>query len=284
MLRRLFLAAALTLLPLASFAQQAHSPAPPGHLLTPPSAEMEPPFTPFPSSSSSDTGSAVALPSATQSSVGTASDRGTEQSPLSVRILPLPPSDAEKAAAAQERHDRAATDFAMIALSGAVIGLTLLQLATLITMIVTSRRQSRAYVFVSQAEIVDLEAGVPIVQIDIRNSGQTPAYNITHIWRCGTFPYPLTEKLPLPRQVEPVAWAHLGPGAMVRAHRTADRLLTYGNAERSNRPLAFYVYGEIAYRDAFRKTRTTRYVFFHEGLPRIGPGHLMAHQRGNEAN
>jgi hypothetical protein len=284
MLRRLFLAAALCVLPLASFAQQAHPPALPGHLLSPPSASTEPPFAPLPLPSSGETGSAVSLPSEIQSSAGTANDRGTEQVPLAVRIMPLPPSDAEKAAAIQQRRDHAANDLWMVALSGAVIGLTLLQLVTVITMIVTTRRQLRAYVFVSRAEIVDLDAGMPIVQVDIRNTGQTPAYNVTHVWRCGSFPYPLTEKLPLPREAEPIAWAHLGPGAMVRVHRTADRLLTYGNAERSNRPLAFYVYGEIAYRDAFRKIRTTRYVFFHEGLPRIGPGHLMAHQRGNEAS
>ena len=210
-----------------------------------------------------------------------ADSRGTEQSPLAVKILPAP---ADAARLAREQQDRAATNFWLIGLAIAMVAVASLLLVTLVTMIATTRRQLRAYLFVSRAEIVDLELGsVPIVQLDIKNTGQTPAYHVTHVWRCGSFSHPLAEKLPLPLRGEPVTWAHLGPGAMARCHRTAEKQISAGG-ELANRPIAFYVYGEIVYRDVFKRRRFTRYVFFQEGFPRIGPGQLIAFTKGNEAN
>jgi len=266
-------------------AQVAHHPAPPAHLITPPAPlDSDLPFPPVTQSSAAvDT----ALPSPADTVVAPAPEdkRGTEQAPLAVKIIPAPTSAAETAQAAQDRQDRAALHLWMIVLTGAVAGLALFQLLVLLTTLITARRQLRAYVFVSRAEIVGLEVGaVPIVELDIKNTGQTPAYNLTHVWRCGLFSHPLTERLPLPAQGETLAIAHLGPGATVKVHRTAERQLIHGRVELSNRPRAFYVYGEISYKDAYQQRRFTRYVFFHEGPPRLGPGQLVAHQRGNDAS
>jgi hypothetical protein len=287
MLKHAILAGLLLAVPCPALAQAPHQVLP-GHLVIVPPVITEP----TPPLTQAQTGGEVGIelaPQAPAESEGAgpvaADSRGTTQAPLAVTIIPAPPSAAETAKAASEQQDRAITHLWMIGLTGAVVGLTLLQLFALMIMVRTTRQQLRAYLFVSRAEIVDLEMGTPIVQVDIKNTGQTPAYNVTHIWRCGSYAYPLTEKLPLPRQGEPIAWAHLGPGAVMQVHRTAEPRLTNGvSAELTNRPLAFYVYGEIVYRDAFHKRRFTRYVFFHEGLPRMGPGHLIAHIRGNEAN
>ena len=284
MLKHAILAGLLLAIPWPALAQASHSAL--GHLITLPPAVTEPP--PPTTQTSGEMGADLVPPAPAESAppAATAPDsRGTTQAPLAVTIIPAPPSAAEAAKTASDQQDRAITHLWMIGLTSAVVGLTLLQLFALLIMVRTTRQQLRAYLFVSRAEIVDLDMGTPIVQVDIKNTGQTPAYNVTHNWRCGSYVYPLTEKLPLPRQGEPIAWAHLGPGAVMQVHRTAEQRLTNGvSAELSNRPLAFYVYGEIVYRDAFRKRRFTRYVFFHEGLPRMGPGHLIAHIRGNEAN
>jgi hypothetical protein len=171
-------------------------------------------------------------------------------------------------------------------LTAAVASTAVLQLVALLAFIATTRRHQRAYVFVSGAEIVDLEiGGIPIVQIEIKNTGQTPAYQLTHVWRCGAFDYPLQQKLLLPHNNDPVSWPHLGPGASAKAQRAAEKQIGSGApADLINRATAFYVYGEILYKDAFNKARFTRYVFFHTGLPRMGPGQLVAYEKGNEAN
>jgi len=46
----------------------------------------------------------------------------------------------------------------------------------------TAERQLRAYVSVDSAEMIDLTAGfTPAALLRVKNSGQTPAYNLTGI-------------------------------------------------------------------------------------------------------
>lgn len=167
--------------------------------------------------------------------------------------------------------------------------LAIVLLAVIVALVATTRRRLRAYVFVSGAEIVDLEKGsVPVLKLDIKNAGQTPAYKLSHIWRCGTYAHPLDEKLPLPQKGEPMALAHLGPGATANLLRNADTWpvsMANGTAGAlANHPVAFYVYGEILYRDAFHQRHFTRYVFYQPGHPRLGRGPMLVHERGNDAN
>jgi hypothetical protein len=85
-----------------------------------------------------------------------------------------------------------------------------------------------------------------------------------------------------------MSWAHLGPGAAASVSRSADipcvNSLNGVAGALPNHPVAFYVYGEIVYRDAFHQRRFTRYLLFQPGPPRLGRGPLLAHERGNEAN
>jgi hypothetical protein len=170
-----------------------------------------------------------------------------------------------------------------------VIFLAIVLVAVIVAIVSMTRRRLRAYVFVSGAEIVDLDKGsVPVVKLEIKNAGQTPAYRLSHVWRCGTYSHPLDEKLPLPHKAEPMSWAHLGPGAAASVSRSADipcvNSLNGVAGALPNHPVAFYVYGEIVYRDAFHQRRFTRYLLFQPGPPRLGRGPLLAHERGNEAN
>jgi hypothetical protein len=287
MLKRAILVGLLLIAPLTAIAQQPLRSNSAARLVTPPEPESQPDSEPLAQPTSQTKGEVDrATPTQSIEKPTQIDTRGTEQAPLAVRIIPAPVTAAESSKEAQERQEKTAIYLWMIALTVAVASLMLFQLFALLTMIATTRRQLRAYVFVSRAEIVDLELGaVPIVQIDIKNTGQTPAYNVVHVWRCGSFAYPLTEKLRLPRQGEPISWAHLGPGAIAKCHRTAEKQIGHGaTIELSNRPMAFFVYGEIIYKDAFNKTRFTRYVFFQDGIPRMGPGQLIAHAKGNEAN
>lgn len=212
--------------------------------------------------------------------------RGTEQAPLAVKIIPPPAAAGDLARDAALRQEKAATYVWLALLTAGLVLVALFQLLALTTFIASTRRQQRAYVFASGAEIVELEiGGAPIVQIEIKNSGQTPAYDLKHAWRCGMFDYPLQQKLLLPPHNDRAAWPHLGPGASTLARRAPEKQIATGSTvELPNRAMAFFVYGEIRYRDAFNRLRFTRYVFYHTGMPRLGPGQLIAYEKGNDAD
>jgi hypothetical protein len=286
MLKRAIVIGLLVGAPLAAMAQQADHPNSGARLISPlpPQAPTPPIAAPAIAKDEPDN----AAPSRAEKSVPPTpvDSRGTEQSPLAVQIIPTSKTAADFAQDAASRQEKASSDLWLMLLTAAVAGTALLQLIALIVLIGTTRRQQRAYVFVSGAEIVDLEiGGAPIAQIEIKNTGQTPAYALTHVWRCGIFDYPLQQKLLLPHSNDPVSWPHLGPGASAKAQRAAEKqLASGGQTEFINRATAFYVYGELLYRDAFNKPRFTRYVFFHTGLPRMGPGQLVAYEKGNEAS
>lgn len=267
--------------PLVAVAQEAAAPSSGARLITPIAPATPPPFV-----RSGEPGRKTENAPESRAQQTPADNRGTEQSPLSVRIIPAPRTPAEAARDAADQQERATANLWMMLLGGAVAVGAVLQFGAWIALIVTTRRQVRAYVFVAGAEIIDVEIGaVPIVQVEIKNAGQTPAHELRHVWRCGFFEHPLNQKLPLPLPSEPSARTHLAPGASVKTHRIAEKQLTgAANTELTNRATALYVYGEILYKDAFNRQRFTRYVFFHAGLPRMGPGQLVAHEKGNEAS
>ena len=292
MLKRAIIIGLLAVAPFAAMAQQADrsetgarliSPPPPkpaAPVIAPPAITLPPTLPKAEPSIEVQTRGEKPAPEAS------VDNRGTEQSPLTVRVIPTPKTAAELAQEAAARQESASSELWLMLLAAAVGATALGQLAALVAFIGMTRRQQRAYVFVSGAEIVDLEiSGAPIVQIEIKNTGQTPAYNLTNVWRCGIFDYPLQQKLLLPHKNDPVSWPHLGPGASAKTQRAAEKQVTNGAAaELTNHATAFYVYGEILYRDAFNKMRFTRYVFFHTGMPRMGPGQLLAYEKGNDVS
>jgi hypothetical protein len=291
MLKRVIVIGVLAGAPLAALAQQAEHPGPGARFITtspisPPASQLPPPVEPTPAKLPLE--AAPVESQVEKVTPATTSDiRGTEQAPLAVKIIPSPATASDLAQTAAARREKSATYVWLALLTAAVAVIALFQLIALTMFIATTRRHQRAYVFASGAEIVDLEiGGAPIVQIEIKNSGQTPAYELTHAWRCGVFDYPLQQKLLLPHNNDPVSWPHLGPGASAQARRAAEKkqIANGGAVELTNRAVAFFVYGEIRYRDTFNKIRFTRYVFYHTGMPRMGPGQLIAYEKGNEAN
>lgn len=288
MARLALLIGLLCLLPLAAGAQEFNRSG--GKLISPPSS---PPAIVGPAPSD---GLPVA-PAAETSPKTSAESAGkpvppAERSSVAVAIPPAVPLDVATLQASPTLEDRMIANRWIILLAAAVISLAIVLVAVIVAIVSMTRRRLRAYVFVSGAEIVDLDKGsVPVVKLEIKNAGQTPAYRLSHVWRCGTYSHPLDEKLPLPYKAEPMSWAHLGPGAAASVSRSAD--IPYANGVNGlngaagalpNHPVAFYVYGEIVYRDAFHQRHFTRYLLFQPGPPRLGRGPLLVHERGNEAN
>jgi hypothetical protein len=132
----------------------------------------------------------------------------------------------------------------------------------------TAQRQLRAYICVDAAMLKFTGTGDNEsfeVQVDIKNSGQTPAYDLhlwAHVW---VEQYPLKVDLPEPPQDFRMSSSIIAPGGktiMVSGPGQSIHapIVTLGNPSRT-----VYAYGKICYRDAFGKNRTTRYRFFYGG-------------------
>lgn len=158
-------------------------------------------------------------------------------------------------------------------------------LGTLNHMRESSERQLRAYVISESGTIFNVANPVPIfqgqvfiptgaeisnpacgpgVRIQIKNAGQTPAYEVTHFANICFREQPLKSSLPARDPNMIPASSILGPGIPstkllfmpqpLTAQETAD--LRAGNG-------AVYVYGEIVYRDTFGKRWHTSYRLMH---------------------
>lgn len=178
---------------------------------------------------------------------------------------------------------------------------------TILTMRWSSERQLRAYVVVERgiianvanpvhnrrdspetvARIIDPQAG-PHAQITIKNTGQTPAYNLVHWASMDIREYPLTTELPPMPQPEHSFWNVLGTSVPEVKTLRMPRPLTEEEIEGlRNGSRAIYCHGEIMYKDAFKKKRWARYrcMYVAPACGIIGIGtDLVYCEEGNEAN
>ncbi|MGO9325209.1 MAG: hypothetical protein ACLP07_11670 [Terracidiphilus sp.] len=183
----------------------------------------------------------------------------------------------------------------------------ILALFTILTMRWSAERQLRAYVTVERgiianvanpvhnrkdnpetvARIIDPQAG-PTAQITIKNTGQTPAYNLIHWGSIDIREYPLTTKLPTMPKPDHSYWNVLGPTVPEVKTLRMPRPLTAEEIEGlRNGFRAIYCNGEIRYKDAFKKKRWTRYrcMYVAPACGIIGIGtDLVYCEEGNEAN
>jgi hypothetical protein len=157
----------------------------------------------------------------------------------------------------------------------------------------TAQRQLRAYVSVPTALLNFKTPEAPEVQVHIKNTGQTPAYDTQgwiHMWLES---YPLAIVLPEPPEDFHKAKELLGPDCIrvfVNTMNIAVPLLPVIGTPFGT----IYVYGEIRYKDAFGENRFTKYRFIYggnEGVRNSKPDSngvitalLKPASDGNEAN
>jgi hypothetical protein len=128
----------------------------------------------------------------------------------------------------------------------------------------TARQQLRAYMGVTSCSIQLLDDGTGfILQAELHNAGQTPAYNARIFGETFAAAYPLeSEREFLPVQSDyatPIMPGHSLTGAYRITSDDAAATLDHVRAG----SIALYIQGICTYTDAFRKTRETkfRYVF-----------------------
>jgi hypothetical protein len=172
----------------------------------------------------------------------------------------------------------------------------------------TARRQLRAYLFIESAGIMNVadplvpvpegqqppqgairwrDSG-PITLLTVKNSGQTPAFDVIHFGNIHFQAYPLTKPLPsFPAPDQNMTKFMIGPGGISTKNLVMPNLLTPEQVAdlRASRA-AIYVYGRIEYRDAFGRKRFTSYRMRHNALTgNVGViGELTGSDQGNEAN
>jgi hypothetical protein len=149
----------------------------------------------------------------------------------------------------------------------------------------TTQRQLRAYVCISGGTIKFDRKDAPVVHVEYKNSGQTPAYDVCgwhHIWITG---YPLTEELPEPPKSFTTSQSIIPPGGHAFILIPKDPPVPAQSVHLLGTPEGtIYIYGEIRYRDAFRVNRFTKYRLMYGGPEGIHGEHLKPHTEGNEAN
>lgn len=154
--------------------------------------------------------------------------------------------------------------------------------ATVNTMKDTAGRQLRAYVHPVTALRYRDETGVLVIKLEIKNAGQTPAYECSHWMVEGVhtgFPAPpeaFTNKN-APKGDSPIA-----PGESVDFFVSATELTPAQEAQIAAKIAAIYLFGEITYRDAFQTERVTKFRLVCVG-DLIRTGRFAPCDEGNDA-
>jgi hypothetical protein len=122
----------------------------------------------------------------------------------------------------------------------------------------TAKRQLRAYVFAENVRIHEVKIGhIPKVTIVVKNTGQTPAYDLTGNFGMGFFDFPFVNlpELPTAKELSKIA---IGPQASVNHSAALSVPLEkkHIDALHENRG-AIAVTGKINYRDAFNGNQYT---------------------------
>jgi hypothetical protein len=171
----------------------------------------------------------------------------------------------------------------------------------------SSERQLRAYVLIERgiianvanplseyaqkqeisARIVAPHAG-PTVQITIKNTGQTPAYDLVHWGEMLIQEFPLKSSLLTMPQPAKLFRSVLGPSVPeVKTLRLPQPLSDEQIQGLRESRMAIYCHGEIHYRDAFNKRRVSHYRVMYCAVTGIEIGlstDLTLCEEGNEAD
>jgi hypothetical protein len=159
----------------------------------------------------------------------------------------------------------------------------------------TTRAQLRAYIFPGTAKIenADSLAGVLEAHVYIKNSGQTPAYDVVSVTGLALSRYPSSDDLNLTitdrELVEAQTRTSMGPGqievAIASARPSLSRPLTMEERDKLVAGTAIiYVYGRIDYRDIFGASQRTTFRFMAGGPVGLRGNQMVACQEGNQAS
>jgi len=150
----------------------------------------------------------------------------------------------------------------------------------------TARREMRARVFVNSAvRKGSVAAGIFDVEVTIRNFGKVPAYDCTSALELVLKTNPPNSEFTPPSKTGQEPKMILPPGAEVKVVKTLPAG-AFGNIQHTQvgqGSQAIYLYGEIHYRDGFRRDRFSTFRLQCSGVD-YGLGRFSFCDRGNQAN
>ena len=159
----------------------------------------------------------------------------------------------------------------------------------------TAERQLRAYIVVDYKDLHDQKSADDrfVFHLEIRNSGQTPAYELRTNSRVCVLPHPITTDFDFvvaPQANESVVM--LGPQQKRELESTAEKSFSREEMIRvadSASGWRVYTFGTVRYEDCFRKQpRFTNFCHFADWIPLGPPGlfriSVRASEHHNDAN
>ena len=177
-----------------------------------------------------------------------------------------------------------------IVLTGSTIGLWVSNERVLYHARKSSERQLRAYVYVS--ETTGKEAANSLeLSIDIKNFGQTPAYDVAVYIHSGEAEWPDND-MP-PHTIEELVQSatdfrptfNLAPGHVTtNSFEARDPRLSEAISRAKIGKYAIFLYGLLTYRDAFGFTRNTRFRYVYNNVAMRNGGKLPYARNGNIAD
>lgn len=148
----------------------------------------------------------------------------------------------------------------------------------------SAKRQLRAYLAVDECSISTFpDDGCIIMQLRLKNCGQTPAQKVRVMAESFAAPFPLEQDRPfLPVEVD--GGVSIGPGmdiSCAKSLRTPDVYAAIANA--ITRVGSFYIQGVCEYVDAFGITRKTYFRYAFAGVSGTDGLVMQPTKEGNDA-
>jgi hypothetical protein len=168
-------------------------------------------------------------------------------------------------------------------------------IVTIWIMIRNGRRQLRAHVFPDDISIVDgslldppemHKADIPAISMRIKNSGQTPAYDVVSWWEIKVIPVAEEGFLSVPVLAKKHSTT-VGTGCTFSKGLWFDRAITADEKEEIFRgTLGIYAHGRLEYRDVFKFRRFSnfRLVYTAKRFPPVKGAVMSFCEHGNSAN
>jgi hypothetical protein len=226
--------------------------------------------------------------------------RGSEQSPLVIKILSPEQAQKESGYDSEKRPNHPTNSWSLsdkIAVIASIVAF-LQFLALVVTIFVISRigrRQLRAYVLPENSGILEgnmlnppqpAKANIPGVGMLIKNGGFTPAFNVRSLAQIAVIPV-VNENtalvvLPLPQQY-PLT---LGAGSTFSKAQWFNRALTPQEiTDIAIGVQAIYLYGRIEYTDIFKRNHFANFRLHYTGqFPPLPTAYFLFSQGGNSAD
>lgn len=222
--------------------------------------------------------------------------RGTEQSPLFVNIKTVPEfTQIERNEKAAEKYEKSQSDWWLIKLTGALVGVTLLLVvvtgflwSTTKRLVQgaedTAKRQLRAYISAEPTAARDAEGKAidNVVAVYFKNTGQTPARKFKQWTVCKFDKFPRETGFDERPQDITYSETIIHPDGDRWIIPTLPDMTDKIKTSLASGKYAIYIFGEGTYEDVFGAPHVTTFRFF---MDKVGAAHqrFAYYPTGNDA-